>query len=291
MPMTAPALNNAAAIATLYNSLDRSMYKDTPTVAALTRASQALWNDTTEGDKYILYVTDGEPDYCDDGNALCPPDSVVGRLQQLALGVDEKGVAHEPIHTLVFGIKSPLSSVLPETLQAFANAGAGLPVSPPQRDPTQTYDANALYDQCNGVAGWAADFALTGKPAMRGQTIGSYIDPADPLQAAGTALVYRPDPTDQAALVQQIGQALASVKSCAFDLAGDGVKVDLMRPDLGTLAKININGKAVPFDSGNGWHMISETTVQLEGTACADWRAPGQSSIDFDFPCDVIILR
>jgi len=291
MPMTAPALNNAATIASLYNSLDRSMYKDTPTVAALTRASQALWNDTTEGDKYILYVTDGEPDYCDDGNALCPPDSVVGRLQQLALGVDEKGVAHEPIHTLVFGIKSPLSSVLPETLQAFANAGAGLPVSPPQRDPAQAYDPNALYDQCNGVVGWAADFALTGKPAMRGQTIGSYIDPADPLQAAGTALVYRPDPTDQAALVQQIGQALASVKSCGFDLAGDGVKVDLMRPDLGALAKININGKAVPFDSSNGWHMISETTVQLEGAACADWRAPGQSSIDFDFPCDVIILR
>src|SRR4029079_13277789 len=101
---------------------------------------------------------------------------------------------------VVFATKSPLSSVLPETLQAFANAGAGLPVSPPRRDPAQAYDPNALYDQCNGVVGWAADFALTGKPAMRGQTIGTYIDPADPLQAAGTALVYRPDPTDQAAL-------------------------------------------------------------------------------------------
>jgi hypothetical protein len=291
MPMTAPELNNAAAISTLYNSLDRSMYKDTPTVAALTRAAQALWNDGTEGDKYILYVTDGEPDYCDDGNALCPPDSVVGRLQQLVLGVDEQGVMHEPIHTLVFGIKSPLSSVLPETLQAFANAGAGLPVSPPRRDPSPPYNPNAVYDECSGVAGWAADFALTGKPAVRGQTIGSYIDPTDPLQAPGTATVYRPDPTDQAALIQQISAALAGVKSCSFDLAGDGVKVDLSRSDLGALAKININGKAVPFDPSNGWRMLSETTVQLEGQACADWRAPGQSAIDFDFPCDVIILR
>ena len=291
MPMTAPDLNNAAAISSLYNSLERSMYKDTPTVAALTRAAQALWNDTTEGDKYILYVTDGEPDYCDDGNALCPPDSVVGRLQQLVLGVDENGVAHQPIHTLVFGIKSPLSSVLPETLQAFANAGAGLPVSPPRRDPSQPYNPNAVYDECNGVAGWASDFALTGKPAMRGQMIGSYIDPADPLQLPGSATVYRPDPTDQAALIQQISAALAGVKSCSFDLAGDGVKVDLSRADLGTLAKININGNAVPFDATNGWHMLSETTVQLEGQACAAWRSRGESSIDFDFPCDVIILR
>jgi hypothetical protein len=291
MPSVPPGATNMSAIATLYNSLEMAMNKDTPTVLALRRAARALWSDTTEGDKYILFVTDGEPDYCDDGNALCPPDSVVGKLQELALGLDETGATHVPIHTLVFGIKSPLSSVLPETLQAFANAGAGLPVAPPQRDPKQPYDPNSVYDQCNGVKGWATDFALTGKPAMRGQTIGTYIDPADPAQAAGTALVYRPDPTDQAALVQQIGQALASVKSCSFDLAGDGVKVDLTRADLGTLAKININGSAVPFDASNGWHMLSETTVQLEGKACADWRAPGQSAIDFDFPCDVIILR
>ena len=290
MPSVPPLESNMAAIGSLYNSLEKGAGKDTPTVLALRRAAQSLWSDTTEGDKYILFVTDGQPDFCDDGNQLCPPDSVVGKLQQLALGLDETGATHPPIHTIVFGIKSPLSSVLPETLQQFANAGAGLPVAPPQPDPTR-YDPNSLYDQCNFVPGWATDFALTGKPAVRGQSIGAYIDPADPLQVAGNATVYRPDPTDQAALVQQIGTALASVKSCSFDLAGDGVKVDLTRTDLGTLAKININGSPVPFDATDGWHMLSETTVQLEGKACADWRGRGQTSIDFDFPCDVIILR
>jgi len=290
MPITKPDFQNQAAIAGLYNSLDRSMFKDTPTIAALKLAAQTLWSDPFEGDKYILFVTDGEPDYCDDGNALCPPDSVVGRLQNLALGLDDAGVQQTPIHTLVFGVNSPLTTISPEVLQAFANAGAEQPVQPIRPSPNQPYDPNALYDQCNSVPGWAEDFAATGKVAARGQTIGSYIDPTDPLQVAGSTTVYRPDPNDQAALIGQIRAALAGVKSCSFDLTGD-VKVDLARADLGDKAKISINGNAVPFDASNGWHMLSETTVQLEGQACADWRVPSETSISFDFPCDVIVLR
>jgi hypothetical protein len=291
MPMQAPAINNQPAIATLFNSLERSMYKDTPTVAAFTRAAQTLWADNTvQGEKYILFVTDGEPDYCDDGNSLCPPDSVVGKLQQLAQGIDETGAQQTPIRTLVFGVNSPLTTISPEVLQAFANAGAGLPVAPVRQNANGNYDPNAIYDQCNGVPGWARDFALTGKTAVRGQTIGNYIDPLDPLAVPGTAKVFRPDPNDQTALIGQIREALAGIKSCSFDLAGD-VQVDLRRNDLGTLAKVIVNGAAVPFDATNGWHMLNETTVELAGEACSMWRQPGQTSIDFDFPCDVIVLR
>lgn len=291
MPMQSPAINNQPAIATLFNSLERSQYKDTPTVAAFTRAAQTLWADTAvEGDKYILFVTDGEPDYCDDGNSLCPPDSVVGKLQQLAQGVDETGAQQAPIRTMVFGVNSPLTTISPEVLQAFANAGSGLPVAPVRQNANGAYDPNAIYDQCNGVPGWARDFAATGKMAVRGQTIGTYIDPTDPLTVPGTATVYRPDPNDQAALITQIRAALAGIKSCSFDLTGD-VEVDLRRSDLGTRAKIIVNGAAVPFDATNGWHMLNETTVALEGEACSMWRQPGETSIDFDFPCDVIVLR
>jgi hypothetical protein len=290
MTIQKPALNNQPAIASLYGSLDRSPYKNTPTAAALQRAAETLWADGIEGDKYILFVTDGEPDYCDDGNALCPPDSVVGKLQKLALGLDKDGMQRTPVKTLVFGVNSPLTTISPEVLQAFANAGAGQPVAPVRPNASQAYDPNAIYDQCNGVQGWKADFAATGKLAVRGQTVGDYVDPADPLAVAGTTTVYRPDPNDQAALVEQIHEALAGIKSCSFDLAGD-VKVDLARSDLGQKANISINGNAVPFDLTNGWHMLTETTVQLEGKACSDWRAPGETAINFDFPCDVIVLR
>src|SRR5262249_32176893 len=157
--------------------------------------------DTSDGEKYVLFVTDGEPDYCDDGNALCPPDSVVGALQNMAAGIGPNGTQVAPIKTLMFGIISANPQILPSTLQAFANAGAGLPVAPPERQGQTTYDPNAIYDQCSGQVGWAADFAATGKPKMRGETIGTYVTDTT---LAGTAPVYRPDPTDQAALTDQI---------------------------------------------------------------------------------------
>lgn len=279
MPSTGLALDNEPAIAALYGSLERPPFKDTPTLGALNAVAEQLWSDPVEGAKYILFVTDGEPDYCDDGNPLCPADSVVGRLQRMAAGLDDDGVQNEPIQTLVFGIDSPLSTISPEVLAAFANAGAGQPVAPLVANPT------AVSDQCSGVPGWAADFATTGKVAERGASAGDY----SPI--GGAATVYRPDPNDQAELVEQIRAALAGVKSCAFDLGGDGVQVDVVRPDLGVLAHVTIDGVDVPFDATNGWHMPSGTTVQLEGAACERWRVPGETSIAFDFPCDVIVIR
>lgn len=279
MPSTGLALDNEPAIAALYESLERPPYKDTPTLVALSAVAERLWSDPVPGAKYILFVTDGEPDYCDDGNPLCPPDSVVGRLQRMAAGLGDDGVQNDPIQTLVFGIDSPLSTISPEVLAAFANAGTGQAVAPLVANPT------GIWDQCNGVPGWAADFATTGKEAVRGATAGDY----SPI--GGNATVYRPDPNDQAELVGQIRAALAGVKSCAFDLGGDGVQVDVTRPDLGQLARVTIDGSDVPFDPANGWHMLSGTTVQLEGAACERWRVPGETSIAFDFPCDVIVIR
>jgi hypothetical protein len=236
----------------------------------------------------VLFVTDGEPDYCNNGNLLCPPDSVVGLLQNMAAGTETPGVTAAPITTLVFGVTSPDTTILPSVLQGFANAGAGLGVAPILRTETEVYNPDNLYDQCNGVPGWAADFALSGKPQVRGETIGTYT--TDPL-LAGAAPVYRPDPTDQAALTEQIRTALAGVKSCTFDLGEDGVQVDLSRQDLGELARVVVNGAPVPFDPVNGWSMLSETTVQLEGTACTSWRSPTiETSISFDFPCDIFVV-
>lgn len=283
MPMVAPALNNLTSIDTAY-PLGRPTDPnddETPALLALDRAARALWDDPVEGDKFILYVTDGEPDYCDSGTPVCPPDSVVGRLQRLSAGaeVDELGNPRQPIRTIVFGITAPGTSIQPGTLQAFANAGAGEPVAPFTADP------NSIWDPCNVNPGWAAEFERTGKPLMRGQTTGNYSP------VGGTTPFYSPDATNQALLVEQLRSALAETKSCTFDLSDDGVEVDVARPDLGEKAVVNVNGNRIPLDPVNGWHMVTPTTVQLEGAACDAWRVFGETTIDFDFPCDIIVLR
>jgi hypothetical protein len=291
-PGVPPNLENYEAIASLYEPLEKPTdSKETPTTLALANAAKQLRETVTDGDRYILFVTDGEPDYCDDGNSLCPPDSVVGLLQNLAAGIDRAGNSFPPIRTLVFGISSPNANIQQSALQNFANAGAGLPVAffTPSPNPADPNYFDPTYDQCAGVMGWSSDFATTGKTAARGQTIGTYV--TDPT-VAGTAPVFRPDPLDQAALTEQIRTALAGVKSCTFDLGEDGVKVDLSRQDLGEKAKIVVNGSPVPFDASNGWAMLSETTIELRGQACTTWRSPTiQTTIDFDFPCDIFVPR
>src|SRR5688572_558171 len=75
VPSVPPTLNNYQAIAQLYEPMGQPTTKETPTVLALRAVAQQLREDTTvQGDKYILFVTDGEPDYCDDNNPVCPPD-------------------------------------------------------------------------------------------------------------------------------------------------------------------------------------------------------------------------
>jgi hypothetical protein len=266
-----PALDNAAAIAARYNALVPPKKGETPTRAALIQVGDLLMKDTqAPGEKFILFVTDGQPDYCDDGNPLCPPDSVVGELQTLA---------KTNIQTLVFGISSPLTTISDAVLAAFANAGAGQPVG--YLNP----DVNAIYDQCAGVAGWQADFAATGKPATRPNTIGAYAP------TGGTATVFKPDLANQTALVNQISNALSGVKSCVFDLSdptnGKPISVDTTQLDK---AHVLIMGTEVPLDDTNGWHMTSDTQLELSGTACDTWRKPENSTIDFQFPCQIIIV-
>ena len=291
VPAVPPKLNNYSDIAALYEPLGQpTNSKDTPTLLALEEVASQLRADTTTiGDKYILFVTDGEPDYCDDGNQLCPPDSVVGLLQRLSSGVDATGAPVTPIRTMVFGVSSPTATIRADVLQAFANAGSGLPVMAIAQNANQVPNPNDLYDQCNGVLGWREDFASTGKPLMRGQSVGDYVFDAT---LAGSAPVYRPDPTDQAALTEEIRVALAGVKSCTFDLGEDGVQVDLSRQDLGQLARVLINDQPVIYDAANGWSMMSETTVALTGAACEAWRNPLlATTISFDFPCDIFVPR
>jgi hypothetical protein len=278
-----PALSNQGAIAASYNALLPPKKGETPTRKALEQVAAILKADSAPGEKFILFVTDGEPDYCDDGNALCPPDSVVGELQSLSAA---------NLKTLVMGISSPLTTISDGVLQAFANAGAGQPVAPPF-PPGQTLDLNAFYDQCNFIAGWKADFATTGKPAMRAATaagpfatIGDYVT-----TGAGTAPVFKPDVSNQTALINEISRALSGVKSCTFDLNnldGKMLKVDMTM--LGSVT-VKVMDGVVPLNETNGWRMNSPSELELVGSACDNWRMPQNMNIDIQIPCLAIVIQ
>lgn len=289
-----PADQNYTAVSTKYTSLMRPTKGESPGMLGLARAYEILSADTTPGDKYVLFVTDGEQDYCGDGNALCPTDSVVYWLQKLKA---------QNVTTMIFGLPSgasgPDQARYEAVLQAFANAGAGQPAVPVSQNPAQPTPpemaALDTYNQCfyggdANALGWQAEFTTAAKvddAATVGidesKTLGNYAT------AGGTAKVFKPDPTDQAALAEEFRKVLAGVKSCTFDLGGD-IKVNLDRLDE---ASVYVQDQAVTLDltAMNGWHMPTPTQIELVGAACENWRMPQNSDIKWDFPCDIIVPR
>src|SRR5262249_43264360 len=53
------------------NSTQQGVKFETPASETIQLLTAEMVQITTPGDKYILFITDGQPDYCDDSNALC----------------------------------------------------------------------------------------------------------------------------------------------------------------------------------------------------------------------------
>ena len=93
-------------------------------------------------------------------------------------------------------------------------------------------DATAIFDQCQGVTPWRTDLTASGHPTTRGPTatVGTYATTAGPTKP------FKPNASDQTMLVTQLSTALAGVKSCTFDLndvSGKAIKVDTTKLNSG----------------------------------------------------------
>ncbi|MET0385076.1 MAG: vWA domain-containing protein [Polyangiales bacterium] len=132
------AQGNFAAIKQAYDALAMPQFKgETPTSLALEEVTEVLLREPADNPKYILVVTDGEPDFCDDPNVTCARDAVVAAAQ----AAHAKGVG-----TFILSIGGQIDRA---HLGDVANAGVGLPVQDRQM---------AVQYQCNGgKAAYSAD--------------------------------------------------------------------------------------------------------------------------------------
>jgi hypothetical protein len=131
------AEKNYSAIKRAYDSIAKPEYKaETPTSLALQAVTKTLMQEPAKTPKYILLVTDGEPDFCDDPNPTCSRDAVVAATQ----------AAHsQDVGTFIFSIGGEVDRA---HLGDVANAGVGQPVEDRQM---------AVHYQCpNSLATYAA---------------------------------------------------------------------------------------------------------------------------------------
>jgi uncharacterized protein YegL len=128
---------NYAAIKQAYAAITKPQYKaETPTSLAISEVTKILEREPASSPKYILLVTDGEPDFCDDPNVTCSRDAVVAAAQ---------AAYAQGIGTFIFSVGGEVDR---GHLGDVANAGVGQPVVDRQM---------AVHYQCpNSAATYAA---------------------------------------------------------------------------------------------------------------------------------------
>jgi hypothetical protein len=235
-----------------------SDYKwETPTGSSVAAVAKTLaeFQPDPPGPKFILLVTDGDPDTCAVRDPQCGQDDSIKAVQDAyAAGIG----------TFVIGIGDILTSsdqnmrVGVRHLQDVANAGAGLPVAPNSLEYT--------YSQCVMNTGLSATYAA---------------DEA----SAGKAPYYTVSAADGTTAQTQLGAAIEAslnqTRSCTFNMDAQ-VNGDA---SLGTLT---MDGNALPFGDPNGWVLGADlTSVTLNGTACDSWKTKG-GKINVVFPCKLV---
>ncbi|HEX5659061.1 MAG TPA: VWA domain-containing protein [Polyangiales bacterium] len=140
MTQVAVAEDNYAAIAAAYNALPAPPYKgETPTASAVAAIASALV--AQEGDaKSIVLVTDGEPDFCDDGNVTCARDAVVAAVQ---------AAYRQDVRTFILSIGGQVAGA---HLRDVANAGVGQGVVDHNNNVKNQCTAKATYGTSEGSA-------------------------------------------------------------------------------------------------------------------------------------------
>jgi hypothetical protein len=246
--------NNYPTIETDLNFVDRPTYKgETPTAATIQQALPALLADPGPGEKVMLLVTDGDPDFCNDPDRICAMDAVIGAVQ---------AAYAQGVSTTVFGLRR--AELSEQHLRDVANAGSGQPVAFPQG----VNNAMDLANRCrNNPAG-----SLTGTYSAQ----------------SGNAQFFQANGTDTVALGEALDAVIYGIRSCVFDLAG-AAEIDPTRADA---ARISLNGEPpLLFGDPNGWQLRTATQVELLGSACLLLKNPTTKDIKFDFPCDLLIPR
>jgi hypothetical protein len=194
----APAPSSYRPIETLYGALASPVKGESPFMYGLDRAAELL---TGAGKKYIVFVLNGEADYCSDGLPACPTDSVIARIQKL----EEAGIS-----TFIAAAPAPLAigeeriAAYETALQGYANAGAGLP--------TESHDDPMLVNQMcsttpdSGAVAWRDELEASGKPATA--TLADYSE------TGGDAAYVSLDPSDISGMTNALSTLLESIATC-----------------------------------------------------------------------------
>lgn len=232
---------------------------ETPTGAAIRKVAEKLaaYQAEPPGPKYIVLVTDGNPNTCAALDPQCGSDESIKAVQDAhAMGIGTFAVGIGDIITNNSGCEPVWGRCGVLHLQDIANAGQGLPVQEPPPD--------LKYQACTPTQMLAATYAGAA------ETPG-----AAPYFTAANA----------AELETAMKGLLNSVVSCTYDMNATVVG----DPALGT---VKVNDMDVTYGDPNGWKLEdNKTQITLQGAACDSFKAQAGSKLFVSFPCKVAVPK
>jgi hypothetical protein len=266
----APSLDNYAAIDAAYAPIDWPTDHpkwETPTGHAIARAAADLvsYSPDPPGPKYILLVTDGNPNTCQVLDPQCGQDLSIKAVQDafdagiglFAMGIGD--IVAQPNNGCASSARCGTVH-----LQDMANAGVGAPVqAPPGCENPADPGCQFKYESCN-----------------QGQTLKATYAASAPDVGVPFAVDTR-NADAQAELVSALTGLLNNVISCTVEM--DAVVTG--DPGLGI---VTVGGAPVSYDDPDGWvlDMATRYNVTLQGAACETFR--GGAPLDIKFPCDIM---
>jgi hypothetical protein len=254
-------LANFDAIDTIYKArgaeYTQGLKWETPTGAAIKAAATKLAAYTADppGPKYILLVTDGNPNTCVALDPQCGSDESIKAVQDAkAMGIGTFAVGIGDVIAPNVGCQPEWGRCGPLHLQDLANAGQGLPVAAP---PDQL-----KYQACTPTQTLAATYAGAA-------------------ETPGAARYYTA--ANAMELETAIKGLLNAVVSCTYDMNAKVVG----NPGFG---KVKIDDMPVTYNDPNGWKLEdNKVQITLQGAACDTFKATSGAKLYVSFPCDVAI--
>src|SRR5690606_17874666 len=228
---------------------------ETPTAAAIAAVRAELALDPSPGEVFVLLITDGDPDFCDDAEAACPSDALVYELQSAYLA---------GIETRVFNIAGGAATAL--RLQNFARAGRGLSA--------RGFSQN-MYNTCITDPTWAAKLSALGRGV--GNSLGNYMIGAP----AGSYVTL--DPSDPMALSATLANETASLLSCFFELEGGTLGAGEE-----SAVSVELAGEPLEYGDPDGWTLHAGSLLELTGKACATYRSTAAPTLRIQVECDAL---
>jgi hypothetical protein len=216
---------------------------ETPTAQAIEQVTQLLDSDAmAQGDATIVLITDGNPDFCNDGVDDCAADATIYRLQQAAAS---------GYHTEVFGVGGLYSE---EYLDFFAQAGQGQ--SPNWDDGLDVTEfVGAIHAPCASIsADWLDIWTESGATGYN--PIGSYSSAVSSISAHVS--------TDPATVGTMVATYLQDQVSCVLSLEGETIGA-------GEESSFNawLGGNLL---ESSDWQRVSDTQLELLETACEEYQ-------------------